>query len=139
MKAVSPLVAVVLLIAVTMTIAGMMAYWASSFVRSRTALWENQTITSECQFADFKIYQCTYNTSASKINLLLENLRDVELKELKLYVLYPNDIISSAIPLNTTLTAGSVQAYYISGITQNFTKVIVKTHCPDVSREDDCK
>ena len=35
-KAVSPLVAAVLLIAVTMTIAGMLAYWASGFVRQQT-------------------------------------------------------------------------------------------------------
>lgn len=139
MKAVSPLVAAVLLIAVTMTVAGVLAYWASSFVRKRTELWENQTITSECQFADFKIYQCRYNSSASKINLLLENIRDVELKDLKVYLLYPDGTISPAIPLNTSLAAGSVQSYYISGITQNFNKIIIKTHCTELSKEDDCR
>ena len=55
-KAVSPLVAAVLLIAVTMTIAGMLAYWASGFVRLQTETFSNQSVVSKCNFADFKVY-----------------------------------------------------------------------------------
>jgi len=139
MKAVSPLVAAVLLIAVTMTIAGVLAYWAQSFVRGETERWENQTVTGECQYADFKVYRCTYNSSISRIDLFLNNIRNVELKSLKIYVSYLNGTISSGIPLNESLAAGELKGFYITGITQNFTKIIVKTHCPDISEEDDCK
>ena len=43
-KGISPLVATVLLIAVTMTLAGIIAFWGSSFVRTSLPT-ENQTQT----------------------------------------------------------------------------------------------
>ncbi len=57
---ISPLVAAVLLIAVTMTIAGLLAYWATSFVR--TSLPETNRTEAECRLADFSIYFCSYNS-----------------------------------------------------------------------------
>ncbi|MEM7821584.1 MAG: archaellin/type IV pilin N-terminal domain-containing protein [Candidatus Aenigmatarchaeota archaeon] len=137
-KAISPLVAAVLLIAVTMTVAGMLAYWASSFVRERTKEWENQTLAGECQFADFRVYQCVYDNQNSRINLILENIRSIELKNIRLYVLYPNGTLTSEIPLNEPLRAGEVKVYHISNISPGFSKIIIKTHCPDISTESVC-
>ncbi len=139
MKAVSPLVAAVLLIAVTMTIAGMLAYWASSFVRQRTEQFGNTTLTSECQFADFRVYQCTYNSTLERVSIILNNIRSVDMRELKAYVVYKNGTLSAAVDLNTTLPAGAVQPFYVNGVTPDFAKIIIKTHCTDLSVEDDCK
>jgi hypothetical protein len=56
-----------------------------------------------------------------------------------MYVSYLNGTISSGIPLNESLAAGELKGFYVTGITQNFSKIIIKTHCPDISEEDDCK
>lgn len=137
-KGISPLVAAVLLIAATMSIAGILSYWTTSYVRTQTKQFENQTTASECNFADFKIYQCVYNSSAQRVNLILENIKTVELKELKLYVEYSAGNVSSAISLNETLPSGAIKPYVITGIS-NFTNVIVKTQCPEISVKDDCR
>jgi flagellin-like protein len=89
-KGISPLVASVLLIAATMSIAGILAYWASSFVSKQTETFENQTVTSECNYADFKIYSCSYNSSSRRLTMILENTRDVTLKNLNVFIFYSN-------------------------------------------------
>lgn len=137
-KGISPLVAAVLLIAATMSIAGILSYWATSYVKIQTEQFKNQTATSECNFADFRIYQCVYNSTDKKVNLILENIKTVELKELKLYVEYSTGNISSPISLNETLSSGAIKSYVITGIS-NFTNIIVKTQCPEINVKDDCK
>jgi flagellin-like protein len=136
MKGISPLVAAVLLIAVTMTIAGMLAYWASSFVRTQTEQFENQTIATECSFADFRFYSCSYNSTSYELRFILENFA-VELKNLKAYIIYPNDTITTR-DLNETLPAGTMKGFSLSGISPDFSEVIVRTHCTEVSRSTPC-
>lgn len=134
-KGISPLVAAVLLIAVTMTIAGLMTYWATSFVR--TSLPATNETEAQCRFADFAVYSCLYTNSTKKLNLILENLRAVELRELKLYIIYANDTVSPEIELNETLLAGTIKSYTISDV-DAFSKILVKTHCPELSKESVC-
>ena len=137
-KAISPLVAAVLLIAVTMTIAGVLAYWASSWVKEQTASWENQTILGECRFADFKISDCSYNSTSQNMSLILENIRNIELRNITVYVTYANKTVSS-ISLNQTLQANAVQSFVASGISSNYEEITVKTHCPELSATDKCQ
>ena len=133
-KGISPLVAAVLLIAITMTIAGFLAYWATSFVR--TSLPETNKTEAECRFADFNIYSCTYNSTSKVVYLILEN-RDIDLMQLRAYFIFANSTVSDAHDLNTTLPANTLKSFTISGV-DNFSKISVKTHCPDVSKEKTC-
>jgi len=134
---ISPLVAAVLLIAVTMTIAGLLAYWATGFVR--TSLPETNTTEAECRFADFSIYSCTYYNSTEKINLILENFKNVELMSLKVFLIYPNATASDPIALNETLPAGGMlKSFQIGNVAEDFSKIMVATHCPEVSEEKIC-
>lgn len=135
-KGVSPLVAAVLLIAVTMTLAGLLAYWAASFVR--TSLPETNTTEAECRFASFKIYSCTYFNDTQKLNLILENQKDVELTELKVFLIFENTSVSEPIPLNQTLVGGALKSFSLSDI-PTFSKISVKTNCPEVSEEKTCR
>lgn len=137
-KGISPLVAAVLLIAATMSIAGILAYWASSFVRIQTEAFENQSVTSECNYADFRIRSCSYNTSSQKITLLLENIRDVTLKDLSLYVFYTNGTVSSPIPINDTLIAKQFKSFFITTDVNGFSRLTIKTNCPDKSESSSC-
>lgn len=134
---ISPLVAAVLLIAVTMTIAGILAYWATSFVR--TSLPETNQTEAECRFAAFSVYSCTYNNSTKTINFILENLKNIELKNLKVFLIFPNSTASSAFLLNDTLPAGGVlKTFQLQNVADDFTKLVVTTNCPDVSKEKIC-
>jgi flagellin-like protein len=139
MKGISPLVASVLLIAVTMTIAGAVAYWASSFVGQQTKMFENQTVTSECNFADFSVYSCTYNSTTLNMTLILENIRSVELKNLTAQVIFPNGTIS-IIPLNDSLPTApfNLKSFRFSSA-PDYSKIKITTHCPTITKESSCK
>lgn len=137
-KAISPLVAAVLLIAVTMTIAGVLAYWASSFVRSQITLFENQTATSECNFGNFLVYLCSYNTNTSKINIILNNVGKIDLRDLVVYVIYQNNSISS-FELNETLPSGGLKPFSLTGVSSDYSKISIKTYCPNVFAEVACR
>jgi len=136
-KGISPLVAAVLLIAATMSIAGILAYWASSFMRVQTEAFQNQSVTGECNYADFRIYSCNYNTTSDKISMILENLRDVTLKDLNLYLFYTNGTVSSPISLNDTLSAKQFKSFFISDVSE-FSSLTIKTNCPDISKSTTC-
>jgi flagellin-like protein len=138
MKGISPLVAAVLLIAVTMSIAGVLAYWASQFV-TKSLPGLNET-TTQCRFTNFVIYNCLYNSSASQLTMTLNNIQTVEIKDLTVYLSFLNGSLSSGIKLNGTLAGGEFRSYVLSSISNDFSKVIVTTQiCPDISKEDACK
>lgn len=133
---ISPLVASVLLIAITMTIAGVLAYWSTSFVR--TSLPEVNATTSECTLANFAIYSCNYENSTSTLNIILENLENIQLSNLRVFVVYTNTSLSDAIPLNSTLTSGLLKSFSLTGMGPSFSKILVKTQCPELNKEKVC-
>jgi len=136
-KGVSPLVAVVLLIAATMSLAGILAYWASSFVR--TSLPEVNKTQQECQFMDFRIATCTYQSSTNTMTLILDNFRAVEVKSLAVTIFDSAGIPLSPIALNESLPSGQYKGYSISMSSGNFTKIVVGTmFCPELKRETGC-
>ncbi len=136
-KGISPLVAAVLLIAVTMTIAGLLAYWAASFVR--TSLPETNETTAKCRLADFFIDSCIYNNATQTITLTLRNTKNVELENLKLFLYYPNATVSDPIELNGTLPAGGMlKSFTVKNIADPFVRISVSTQCPELIKEKVC-
>jgi flagellin-like protein len=135
-KGISPLVAAVLLIAVTMTIAGVLAYWASGFVQQQTALFSNETVATECNFAKFRIYSCNYNSTSQRLNLLLENNGAVNLKNIVVYFIYTDNVTSVAV--NTSLLANRLTSFAIDGVTAGFSKFQIRTHCANAFVEGVC-
>jgi len=138
-KGVSPLVAAVLLIAVTMTIAAMLSYWASGFVRSRTEEWEKQLPAGECSFANFRFYSCRYDTATSSFIVILENVKGVELKNITAYIVYTNGTIDPRLTGFANLPASQIKTYTIGEVDPGYDKLTIKTHCPDVTATDDCR
>ena len=137
-KGVSPLVASVLLIAATMSIAGILAFWASTFTRTQVESFNNQTIVSECNFATFDVYTCSYDSSAQRILLSLNNNGQVNLKNLVGYVQYADGNLTN-ITIGDSLPQNSLKQFYLNGVTSNYTKLIIKTNCPQLSKETPCK
>jgi len=136
-KGVSPLIAAVLLIAATMTLAGVLAWWASGYVKtSIPGLNETQ---QACQNSDFRIYQCSYTASTSKITIVLNNVKSAALSSLNAFVLDASGNPSNAIPLSGSMDAGSFKSWDIINVPSNFTKVIISSAmCPELSRSDPC-
>jgi flagellin-like protein len=124
-KGISPLVATVLLIAATMSIAMILAFWASSFVK--TSLPATNETQQKCQFSDFQIYQCTYNLTSSSLNVILQNLRSNPLDNMVVYLLFTNNSISDQYSLNGTLLGGTYKSYTLSNMPLAFSKIIVSS------------
>jgi flagellin-like protein len=139
-KGISPLVAAVLLIAATMSIAGVLAYWASStFVKTAPA--ESNSLQNTCQSADFQIYQCLYSNTTKSLSFVLYNTRTVTLTGLSATVFgVHNDIESwGNIALSGSLSSGQFIGYSLTSIPSNFTKLVVTTSlCPSLIHDTTC-
>lgn len=132
MKGISPLIATVLLVAITMTIAGLLAYWASSFVTTKTEEAEK----TECVQASFRIYSCSYNSTTKQLSFILKNDGNVELKNLTAYVLYPNATVIGY-DLNDTLPALVLKSFNVSA-SEDYSSIVVRTHCANVYASSKC-
>ena len=136
-KGISPLVAAVLLIAVTMTIAGVLAYWASTFVRGQTDAFENQTITTECNFGNFLIDACSYDSTSQRMTLILDNIGTVDLNNISAFVIYSDNTLN-ATQTGQSITSGELKSVSIDGVTPGYSTVRIRTHCPNVFEETRC-
>lgn len=139
LKGISPLVAAVLLIAITMTIAGALAYWASTFVSGQTALLQNQTIATECQFVRFQVYACSFDSSLSQLNLILNNIGTVNLRNLTTFFIYSNNTIVEK-KLGDSLPSGVLKSFTVKDVDGTYGRISIRTQfCPDVAVESTCR
>lgn len=134
-KGISPLVAAVLLIAITLTIAGLLAYWASGFVKSGLPETNASQEMLKCAGANFKIYHRLYNSTTNKLTLILINTGDAELAITGVDFIWENGTLKSH-SLNQSLpTGGTLHSYEVTGIGSGFQKFRIGTNCPDVYGE----
>lgn len=135
-KGISPLVAAVILIAATMSIAGILSYWATSFVRTRLTTAENVTEETKCLAAQFRLYSGSYDntTTPTELIMILENQRSVNLELKDLYLFYPDTRLEIK-PINEALEGNRLKSINVTDIEDNFERGVVKTSCPDVSVE----
>lgn len=122
-KGISPLVATVLLIAATMSIAMILAFWASSFVK--TTLPSVNETQQLCQFSDFEIFQCSYSTNSSSLLVVLHNLRQNPLGNMFLQLYFSNNTVSQVYNLTSSLPGSVYQSYSLANIPSSFSKIIV--------------
>ncbi|MEM5871879.1 MAG: type IV pilin [Candidatus Aenigmatarchaeota archaeon] len=89
MKGISPLISVIMLIAFTMIVAGILAGWATQFVtQSRAEL-------QFCSRAQILIQRAYYNDDTKNLTLTLFNTGDVPLKGFSIRIVYQNESIIS--------------------------------------------
>jgi len=142
MKGISPLVASVLLIAITMSIAGILAFWVSSYT-TQTLPPLNRTV-EECRFSNFEIYSCIFNTTSSTITFTLHNVGQYEIINLTTYAVFANGTIAPPVILNGTLGTGEFKSYSVSNSTTGvssatFSKIIVSSlACSGLSTDNSC-
>jgi len=131
MKGISPLVAAVLLIAATMSIAGILAYWASSFVRSSLPSESNRTDV-ECAGSNFNIYTASYNTTTKNFTLMLENTGMYNVKIAKIDFIYADLTVETHDITGVLPVGGSISRFVVSDVTENYQKYRVVSNCPQL-------
>lgn len=131
-KGISPLVAAVLLIAVTMTIAGVLAYWTSSFVRSGLPEQNQTQQIQRCSGADFAIFSSVYNATTGNLTLIFQNKAESPLQITNVTFVYPNGTLDIK-PAGLIISKGSsLASLVVSNVFGGFANYLVLTDCPNV-------
>lgn len=130
MKGISPLVAAVLLIAATMSIAGILAYWASSFVRS--SLPEINKTDVECSGSNFNVYAASYNSTTKNFTMMLENTGVYNVKISKIDFVYADMSVESHDVNGVLSVSGALNTFVVASVTQNYQKYRVISTCPQL-------
>jgi len=130
-KGISPLIAAVLLIVITMVISAIIAFWASSFVRSSL-----DTVQSSfnCPLSDFEIYSSSYDNSTEELRLLLRNTGGFPLNVTVVDFIYSNDQIQTS-TINLALPTTGIHTFTLSNIQDGFSRYIIATNCPELTKE----
>lgn len=129
-KGLSMIIAAVLLIAVTMSIAGILIYWSTSFVQKKLSeTGDNSTYETLCLGAEFKLHSASFNNGT--LFLRIDNQRTIDLTLENLYLFYPDNKMET-VPLNALLKGNEIKQFTLSNITDGFTNGKIKTTCPTV-------
>lgn len=126
-KGISPLVAVIMLIAFTMIVAGILAGWATRFATDQRNMLE------QCVRASLLIRTAVYETATSNITLMLHNPGTVSLKDFQVQVTYDENgpLIPSTWDIKSTMAANSFQTYIHNLSDTNIDRVEVRSiECP---------
>jgi flagellin-like protein len=119
MKAISPLIAVIMLIAFTMIIAGILATWTTNFATRQRVQIEF------CSDAGAYIQGGTYDSGTSTLNLVIFNNGKVPLSFRGL--LTYKDGTTTVYPTTLNTTAGSISTFTMTGITSNLDQATIQS------------
>jgi flagellin-like protein len=84
MKGISPFISTILLIAITVAVAGMIGLWITTLTHTQTGIVGNKTEEDiDCRYAGIKIddstIQCNFAGSSDQLNFTLENTGTVDM------------------------------------------------------------
>ncbi|MFC2143946.1 archaellin/type IV pilin N-terminal domain-containing protein [Candidatus Aenigmatarchaeota archaeon] len=123
-KGVSPLIAVIVLIAFTLIVAGMLATWASRFARETLP-------TTECFNIDVIIQGSTYDSPTSTLNLYVKNRGTIQLT-FDTLIKYQNGTITQA-GQSYTVDANQLRTFTFTGISNTVDEVTIQSQeCTNV-------
>jgi flagellin-like protein len=130
LKGISPLVATVLLIAITMTLAGIVAFWGSSFIRTSLPT-ENQTQSfQECVGGSIKLFSHNYNSTTNVFSMVIYNDGNQKLKLTNITFIYSDR--SDAKFIESEISPTQVFVKNIDNVTSGYNSFIISTNCPNV-------
>ena len=145
-KGISPLIAAVLLIAITISVGVLVSRWSSVFIKQQT-----DTVTSDssskikCQNAALRTTSGQVNSTTTNVTLTGENTGSIDLTDLQFNIVLSNGttINSVASPGNFTLSPGSKQKFtsaHAATDPTNITSVRLLSKCDSsISIFDDLK
>ncbi len=136
-KGISPLVATVILIAATMSIAGILSFWVGTFIPKTLEAAENSTQDATCTSAQFHVYSGTYSSTDKKLLVILENQRFSKVNLDKLYLFYSDNDLKS-FDMNGTLAGNELKSFNVSGIDSGFLSGEIRSKCTGVVAKLSC-
>jgi flagellin-like protein len=123
-KGVSPLIAVIVLIAFTLIVAGMLATWASRFARETLP-------TTECFNIDVIIQGATYDTPTGTLNLYVKNRGTITLT-FDTLIKYQNGTITQT-SQTYTVDSNQLRTFTFTGISNTVDEVTIQSQeCTNV-------
>jgi flagellin-like protein len=130
LKGISPLVATVLLIAITMTLAGIVAFWGSSFVRTSLPS-ENQTQTLQaCTGGSIKLISSSYNSTTGIFSMTIYNDGPQRLTLTNITFIYADR--TEAKEINAEISPAQVFVKSVDNVASGYNSFIISTNCPNV-------
>lgn len=139
-KAVSPLIASVLLVSITLTAVYLVSNWALSFTSKESGIIQQRSDTEiQCSSAGLAIDNVSYNCTSGKLMMEAYNSGTKDLTDFRIQLILTN---SSSYNLNaepnTTLYSGDTAIFYNSSVNMSFSlidRVILKSNiCPSTAR-----
>ena len=131
LKAISPLIATVILIGITIIIAGILGAWATIYVTQRTQANATQV---KCDVLVPQLFptQCKYNETLLKLTVFINSRANQPLKGFNVVVEYPDKepYLNST---DKTLEPASVLYLEFENIQPGFTSIRIKSvECPSI-------
>jgi|AntDeeMinimDraft_5_1070356.scaffolds.fasta_scaffold00046_53 flagellin-like protein len=132
-KGISPILASVLLLAVTISVAGVFSGWAPNLAQTVTDQTSNQTEHRlECNDASAEFISASYESTDSEINIALRNNGRADFEELILVAFDSNDGLMAQ--TNISIDAGNVANTTISSVNSVPSYVnLYSQECGDIS------
>jgi flagellin-like protein len=130
MKAISPMVATVLLVGFTIAVGAILSLWFTTFTRTQTA-----TITSSaaCHGGNVKVFSNVTTMSSGAVKVFVTNLRsDMNITVNGILVSCGTSFSSSATPLPLIVNAGLTNSSDVSGLsgcTISNTRIEITGNC----------
>ncbi|RLJ09775.1 MAG: hypothetical protein DRP15_02485 [Candidatus Aenigmatarchaeota archaeon] len=122
-KGVSPLIAVIMLIAFTMIVAGILATWTTNYARQQYATFQ------ACSEAKAYIQGGSYDPSTQTLNVVVYNNGKVDLNFIVLLT-YKDGTVTKY-PTEFNVSAGDVRTFTLTGVSSNLQEVTIQSkECP---------
>lgn len=132
-KGISPILASVLLLAVTISVAGVFSGWAPNLAQTVTDQTGNQTEQRlACNQASAEFISANYDSGNSKVNVALRNTGGEDFNTLILVAFDSNDNLLAQ--TNTSINAGNVANTSISSVSSAPAYInLYSQQCSDVT------
>jgi len=129
-KGISPLIAEVLLIGFTVTVASIVILWVTGFTRTSTKTISSQAETQlACTYGGIDFYgTVTYNSTSQTLFGYLKNTGNVPLGNINFQIVYDNGTIDSRF-LDVALIPTNITSFYFTDISSNIDLIHVSTNC----------
>jgi len=138
MKGISPLIATIILIALTIAIAGVLGLWAASYVSTKTQEVNKTAELINCQLANFEIISCRKENN--KIKMILFNDKRIDLNGFRVTFIKQDEngniaeIASIEIPIK--LGAAGYETLETNILLTSYSKIEVRSlQCPNLFKE----
>jgi flagellin-like protein len=151
-KGISPLIATVLLIAFTVSVAGMISVWLTSFTKTSTDVVGTQANTQIiCSNGQIDLQSVNYCSTNKYLSGDVSNPSTIALGNISLQILYSNGtqeprlyllLQGSSVSTNTTccgnlsISPGEKYRFNVSGIDSNYDRIRVVTNCTERATDE---